>query len=328
VRFFITGIGGFVGCHLAELLLAAGHRVGGAVTGRADRPALRALAARHPNFDPAALAVAEVGNPAALEQALTVARPDGVFHLAGIAFAPRAETDASHAFAVNVLGTINVLEAVARVCPEARTLVVTSSDVYGVTDDCTEPIREDAPLRPVGVYGLSKATADMAVFRHWWTSGLPVVRVRAFNHTGPGQSPDFVCSDFARQIARIAVGGAEPVMHVGNLEVERDFSDVRDIVRGYFLLWERGEPGAAYNLCSGRATRVAHVLETLIAASGARVEVVTDPHRKRGREIETIVGSAVRARALGWSPTIPLEQTLDDLYRDWRGQIEPSQKLP
>lgn len=328
MHFFITGIGGFVGCHLAEYLLAAGHRVGGVVTGRADRPGLRALASRHAQFDPASLAVTDIGNRAALEHALAAAQPDGVFHLAGVAFAPRAETDASHAFAVNVLGTINLLEAVSHACPETRTVVATSSDVYGATDSGGQPIDEDAPLRPVGVYGLSKATADMAAFRQWWTSGLPVVRVRAFNHTGPGQSPDFVCSDFARQIARIAVGGAEPVLRVGNLEVERDFSDVRDIVRGYLLLWERGEPGAVYNLCSGRATRVAHVVDTLIAASGARVEVVADPHRKRGREIPTIVGSAARAQALGWSATVPLERTLEDLYCDWRAQLESSQKLP
>ena len=318
MRFFITGIGGFVGCHLAELLLGEGHRVGGTVTGRADRPALRALAARYPHFDPGALAVADVGNRAALEHALAAAPPEGIFHLAGVAFAPRAETDAGQALAVNVLGTINLLEAAARVCPETRTVVVTSSDVYGATDGGGAPIDEDAPLRPVGVYGVSKAAADMAAYRQWWAAGQPIVRVRAFNHTGPGQSPEFVCSDFARQIARIAVGGAEPVLRVGSLEVERDFSDVRDVVRGYLLLWERGEAGAVYNLCSGRATRVAHVVETLIAASGAEIEVVADPHRKRGRELPTIVGSAGRARALGWAPAIALEQTLHDLYRHWQ----------
>lgn len=316
MRFFITGIGGFAGVYLAEHLLAAGHEVTGSVTGRPDRPRLAALAKRQSRFDPAALAVASLDDAPALARALAAAAPDGIFHLAGIAFAPRAEADPAGAFAVNALGTLRLLDAAAARAPRARLLVVTSSDVYGATDP--GPIDEDRPLRPVGVYGLSKVAADLAAFRHWWATGQDVVRARAFNHTGPGQSPDFVCSDFARQIARIAAGAAEPVLHVGNLEVERDFSDVRDVVRGYALLWERGEPGAVYNLCSGVATRVAEVVDLLVAESGARVGVVADPDRHRGREIPTIVGTAARAHALGWTPRIPLKETLKDLHTYWR----------
>lgn len=328
MRFFVTGIGGFVGSHLAEYLLDAGHEVSGTVTGRADRPTLRALAARYAAFDPSRLAVADVGDRDALERALAAAAPGGVFHLAGVAFAPRAADDAEAAFRVNTLGTMHVLEAVARVCPGVQTVVVTSSDVYGATETGGRPIDEEAPLRPVSVYGLSKAAADLAVHRHWWRTGQPVVRVRAFNHTGPGQSPDFVCSDFARQIARIAVGTVPPTLHVGNLEAARDFSDVRDVVRGYALLWERGEPGAVYNLCSGVATTIARVVDTLIAASGTRVEIATDAGRRRGREIPIIVGDAARARALGWSPAISLSRTLDDLYRYWHARLVAAQKLP
>ncbi len=318
MRFFITGIGGFVGVHLAEHLLAAGHEVSGLVTGRPDRPRLGALAARHPRFAPERLACADVNDRAALERALAERTPDGVFHLAGVAFPPRAAADAAHAFAVNVLGTLALLTAVERATPRSRVLVVGSSDAYGAITPGDLPIAEDTPLRPVSVYGCSKAAADMVAFQRWWTAGTPVLRVRAFNHTGPGQDPDFVCSDFARQIARIEAGGAPPVVHVGNLSAVRDFSDVRDVVRGYAMLWEHGQPGEAYNLCSGVGTSIAAITTMLGAESRCRVEWIEERGRLRAREIPTVIGSAARAAALGWTPTIPLAQTLRDLLDDWR----------
>jgi len=318
VRFFITGIGGFAGAHLAEHLLAAGHEVSGLVTGRPDRPCLRALAARHPRFAPERLARADVSDRTALERALAERAPDGVFHLAGIAFAPRAEVDAARAFAVNVLGTLALLAAVERAVPQCRVLVVGSSDAYGAITPGNLPIAEETPLRPVTVYGCSKAAADMVAFQRWWTAGTAVIRVRAFNHTGPGQDPDFVCSDFARQIARIEAGGAPPVVHVGDLSAVRDFSDVRDVVRGYAMLWEHGRLGEAYNLCSGVGTSIAAITAMLGAESRCRVEWVEERGRLRSREIQAVVGSAARAAALGWTPRIPLAQTLRDLLDDWR----------
>ena len=318
MRFFITGIGGFAGAHLAEHLLAAGHDVSGLVTGHPDRPRLRALAARHPRFAPERLACADLGDRAALERALAERAPDGVFHLAGIAFAPRAEADARRALAVNVLGTLALLTAVERAVPRSRVLVVGSSDAYGAITPGDLPIAEDTPLRPVSVYGCSKAAADMVAFQRWWTAGTAVIRVRAFNHTGPGQDPDFVCSDFARQIARIEAGAAPPVVHVGSLSAVRDFSDVRDVVRGYATLWEHGRPGEAYNVCSGIGTSIASITAMLGVASRCRVEWVEEQDRLRPREIQAVVGSAARAVALGWMPTIPLAQTLRDLLDDWR----------
>jgi GDP-4-dehydro-6-deoxy-D-mannose reductase len=176
----------------------------------------------------------------------------------------------------------------------------------------------------VSVYGVSKAAADMAAFHRFWASELAVVRVRPFNHTGPGQSPDFVCSDFARQIAAIEAGMAEPVLRVGNLSVVRDFSDVRDVVRGYALLCERGEPGEAYNLCAGHGTSIARVIELLTSESTVAIDVVEERARVRHREIPRIVGSAERAAALGWRPTIALPDTLRDLLADWRIRLAAS----
>jgi GDP-4-dehydro-6-deoxy-D-mannose reductase len=321
VRFFVTGIGGFAGTHLAEHLLAGGDEVTGTVTARPDRPTLRALAARHPRFDPGRLATVDVGDRAGLARALATSAPDGIFHLAGIAFAPRAELDAARTFAVNVLGTLNLLAAAEEAAPRARIVIAGSADAYGAIAPEELPIGEDTPFRPVNVYGLTKAAVDMAGYQRWWTAGTPIVRARPFNHTGPGQSPDFVCSDFARQIARIEAGLAPPVLRVGNLSAVRDFSDVRDVVRGYRLLFEHGAPGSAYNLCSGTGTSVAAIVEALAAASGRRVECVEEPGRLRRREIPRAVGDPARAAALGWGPRIALADTLRDLLEDWRARI-------
>ena len=318
MRVFITGISGFAGVHLAAHLLAGGHEVRGSVSRRREVPGLATLAARHAGFDPARLACVDLGDRAGLARALAEDAPERVFHLAGIAFVPRAGADIARTFAVNVLGTVHLLEAVQEAAPAARVLVVGSSDAYGAIAPEELPIGEDVPLRPVSVYGISKAAADMAAFQRWWASGLAVIRVRSFNHTGPGQSPDFVCADFARQLARIEAGMAPPVLRVGNLGAARDFSDVRDIVHGYALLMERGEPGAAYNLCSGAATTVGTIVEQLTAECRVRVEVIADTSRVRTREVPVIVGSAARAAALGWAPAIPLRQTLRDLLAHWR----------
>ncbi len=318
MRCFVTGIGGFAGSHLAAHLIARGHVVGGAITGRSDTPALRAIDVRDADLT---LIEADVTDPSAVQHALAAFAPDAVFHLAGVAYVPHAGANAAHTFAVNAVGTMNVLEAVQRVAPRSRVLVVASSEVYGASAPDALPIGEDAPLRPVSVYGLSKAAADMAAFQEFWSTDLAVVRVRPFNHTGPGQSPTFVCSDFARQVARIEIGAAPPVLRVGSLGVVRDFSDVRDVVRGYALLCAGGVAGEVYNLCSGVGTSVARIVEILTAASATQIEIVEERGRVRRREIPEIVGSADRAAALGWSPEIPLDRTLRDLLAYWRRRV-------
>jgi GDP-4-dehydro-6-deoxy-D-mannose reductase len=318
VRYFITGIGGFAGTHLAARLLEDGHEVGGLVRERRVYPGLITLAARHPRFDPAALACGDVADAAAMTRAIAEAQPDGVFHLAGIAFVPRAEADPGRALVVNALGSRNVMAAVHREAPASRVVIVGSADVYGAAAESGLPIDENCALRPVSIYGLSKAAADMAAFQQWWETGLAVIRARAFNHTGPGQSADFVCSDFARQAVRIERGAVPPLLRVGNLRSARDFSDVRDIVRGYVVLMERGAPGEAYNLCTGETVSIAAIVDGLRAETSVPFEVVEESARVRRREIPRVVGNAARARALGWLASIPLRQTLRDLLDHWR----------
>ncbi len=318
MRYVVTGIGGFAGSHVAARLLADGHEVTGTVRERRTYPALQALAERHPAFDPTALACVDVADADAVRRAIATARPDGVFHLAGIAFVPRAEADPARALAVNTIGTRNVMAAVQHEAPASRVVVVGSADVYGAAADAGVPIEESCALRPVSTYGLSKAAADMAAFQQWWETGLAVIRARAFNHTGPGQSDDFVCSDFARQMVRIERGQAPPTLRVGNLKTARDFSDVRDVVAGYLVLMERGTPGEAYNLCSGEAVTIGTIVEHLRAEIRVPFEVVEETTRVRRREIPKVVGSPGRARALGWEPSIPLRQTLHELLDHWR----------
>ncbi len=318
MRYFVTGIGGFAGAHLADRLLSDGHEVTGLVRERRAYGGLERLGARHPSFDPAGIACADVADADGVRHAIGEARPDGVFHLAGIAFVPRAAADPARALTVNVLGTRNVMAAVQSEVPACRVVVVGSADVYGAAADTGGPIDEECPLRPVSTYGLSKAAADMAAFQQWWETGLAVMRARAFNHTGPGQSDDFVCSDFARQMVRIERGKAPPLLRVGNLRSERDFSDVRDIVRGYVTLMERGTPGEVYNLCSGEAVSIGAIVDDLRAEVRVPFEVVEEGTRVRRREIPRVVGRAARAQSLGWRPAIPLRQSLRDLLDYWR----------
>ncbi len=321
MRCFVTGIGGFAGLHLADALLAAGHDVTGTVTSTESRAPLAELAARHPRFAPDRLVALDVTDRAAVERAVASAAPEHVFHLAAVAFSPDAQRDPARAFAVNVLGTVNVLDAVRAVAASARVVIAGSSEAYGASGEHALPVVETTPLRPVNVYGVTKAAADMAAYERWWSTEAAVIRARAFNHTGPGQRPDFVCSDFARQIARMEAGLAAPVLRVGNLRAARDFSDVRDVVRGYALLAEKGVPGEAYNLCSGALTTIADVVAMLCAESTVAVTCTEERHRVRRHEVPALVGNAARAVALGWAASVPLRQTLRDLLHYWRDRV-------
>src|SRR5262249_48912141 len=221
------------------------------------------------------------------------------------------------------LGTVELLAAVREVAPRARVVLVTTGEIYGAIDPQRDlPIVETQALRPLSPYSVSKAAADLAGFQAFWSESLDVVRARPFNHTGPGQPPEFVCSELARALVAAESATGPATLRVGNLDVERDFSDVRDIVRGYVALFEKGKAGEAYNLGSGAATPVRTILEELRALCRSEVRVETDPAKLRPREIPRIVGSIDKvAAAAGWRPTIPLRQTLADLMDDWRVKL-------
>ena len=320
MRFFVTGISGFAGTRLAELLLDGGHTVFGVAH---DAGALDRLHRRYGSrFPLSAVELCDVRDRQKLRAALGRAAPDGVFHLAGLAFVPASFAQPEIAYEVNFLGAVNLLAAVRDVTPRARVVVVTSSEIYGAFDARDLPLVETQPLRPLTPYAVAKAAADLAAFQFFRAHALDVVRARPFNHTGPGQSPQFVCSEFARALAAAEIDAGPRVLRVGNLEVDRDFSDVRDVVRGYVALFERGEAGEGYNLGSGTATSVRWILDELCRQCRVSITVETDPQKMRPAEMPKIVGSIAKIReATGWQPEIGLGQTLADLLDYWRAEL-------
>ena len=316
MRVLVTGITGFAGPVVAAALLEAGHEVHGLVRGAGPWPRLGALPLAPDAFHRGDLADGRFPD---LVRALA---PGALVHLAGLSFAPAAERDPASAYRTNLGGTLAVLAAARAHAPRARLLVVTSSDVYGEVRAEDLPIVEETPLRPVSVYGASKAAADIAAAQWARAYGLEVVRARPFNHAGPGQDAAFVCSALARQLALIEAGRQEPVLRVGNVDPVRDFSDVRDIAAGYMALLERGRAGAAYNVCSGEGTSIAEVIAVLRGHARVPVRVQSDPALRRAVDVPRVVGSHARIAAdTGWRPRIALADTLATVLDDWRRRL-------
>jgi GDP-4-dehydro-6-deoxy-D-mannose reductase len=296
VKVLITGITGFAGTHLADYARAQGAEVTGL--------------SRSTGVD--------LANVAALRRTVGYARPDLVFHLA----AQTSGNDEAQLRRSNVEGTRNLLEAAAALDNRPRILVASSSAVYGGGPAPGAPIPEDAPLAPGGAYATAKAEQDRLAEQLGGELGLPVIRARAFNQTGPGEKDSFVASSVARQIAEIEAGRRAPRIAIGRTDTLRDFSDVRDIVRGYWVAATRGEAGEAYNLCSGRAVSIQWIVDTLLSLSSATIAVEQDPDRMRPSDVPVQVGDPSKAkRELGWETEIPFERTLADLLVYWRHAV-------
>ncbi len=323
VRTLVTGADGFVGEHLLTHLLERGVEVSASAL---------TLPPTRSTLSPAQLAAvdwkaADVRDHDALFRVLAATRPDRIYHLAGFASGALARQQAEEAMRVNAGGTVNLCEAVLSVREEfpdfdPRILVMGSGDAYGDAGVPDEPLGEDLHLRPSNVYGLSKACQEMAAHTYRRADGIRAMVARGFNLIGPGQQPHFVVPDFCRQVAAIARGDEPPRMKVGNLDVERDFTDVRDGVRAFGLMMELDEPDAAYNVCSGRAVRIREILEWVLdeAALDADVEVEVEDDRVREDEVSRRVGDARRLReATGWEPIHDVEETVREVYRSVAG---------
>jgi GDP-4-dehydro-6-deoxy-D-mannose reductase len=302
VRALVTGADGFVGRWLTEHLEGAGDDVWQATGMHAwDGPRRRQL---------------DLRDDAGVREVLAWARPDAVYHLAAIAFGPDASGDIGRAIDVTVRGTAFLLEAAARLAEPPTVLIPSSSEVYGAPPE-GGMIDETQPLAPVSPYGATKVAQEALGLAYHRSRALPVVVARAFNHIGPGQRDSFVVPSFAAQLAEIAAARAELVVRVGNLAAERDFTDVRDVVRAYRLLVAGGHSGTPFNVASGRAVAVSEILQTLIELSGQQVEVVVDPARLRSIDVPAITGDSGLLRSLtGWQPEWKLRQTLHDVWAD------------
>ena len=303
MRILITGAGGFAGAHLARALAAEGHEITGAVRDTAARGV------------PGGAARMDLTDPASVEETVAKARPDEIYHLAGVSAPSEAAQNPKWAFDVNMGGTLNILAAAARHAPGCATLVVSSSEVYGLVTAGDLPLTERQPLRPVSAYAYTKLAAERVAALYAERSGLRVVTVRPFNHTGPGQDTRFVAPAFARQIALIEAGRAEPVVTTGALDAGRDFLDVRDVARAYVAAMRNGVNGEVYNICSGKPVTPREILDALLALSTVRgIACKVDPARSRPSDNPSVFGDATALTARsGWLPEIPLERTLRDL---------------
>jgi len=316
LRALITGSGGFAGGHLAEYLLEqTDWEVAGLdlVEGRSAAWRSRMI-----------LRVGDIlTDLPQLQSFFAEVHPDYVFHLAAQAFVPSSWADPWSTLANNIRGQLNVLLSAIGLAKMPRVLVIGSAEEYGAVTAAELPIGENTPLRPTSPYAVSKVAQDALGYQYFASHKLPVVRVRPFNHIGPGQSPAFVTSDFAKQIAEAEVGLREPVLRVGNLEGRRDFSDVRDIVRGYWLALTLGEPGHVYNLGAERSYSVRQVLDILLSMSRVRLSVEQDPKRLRPADIPDLVADCSQFRSrTGWKTTISIEQSLADILEYWRSHLE------
>lgn len=315
MRALITGIAGFAGQYLARHLLNEGDHVFGLVR-----------KGRH--LDDADLSAsvttleADLLSRQDLATVLDQSAPDVVYHLAAQASVAASLEDPIPTFSTNVIGQATLFEAILASGALPRVLVVGSNEEYGPVPPELLPIRETAPLNPVSPYAVSKVTQDLMGAQYWATRQLPVVRTRPFTHTGPGHDDRFVTPSFARQIAEIELGLRAPVVKVGYIDGVRDFSDVRDIVRGYRLAALGGAPGDVYNLGSGRGTAVRDLLEGLLALSSVSITVEVDPTRLRPSEPSAQYADCGKITQLtGWSTQTPLEQTLRDTLEYWRRRV-------
>lgn len=319
MRVLITGSEGFAGSHLVEHCLAQGDEVWGTCGTGARATNLAHL------LDQITVRVGDLSRPDFIYSVLNESRFDVIYHLAAVSFVPDAERGPARAYEINVLAGIHLLEAIRTQHKHAKVVLASSAEVYGHVKPEDMPIKETQPVAPVNIFASGKAALELAAHPFVTTYGLNVTIARPFNHTGPRQRPDFVCSTFAQQVAQVEAGG-EKVIRVGDLSPKRDFSDVRDIVRGYRLLAEKGECGVPYNLGSGRSVSVKEILDILIQMSRVKVEVVSDPARVRKTQVMDVLGSYERIQhRCGWIPEIPLEKTLRDLL-NWHRDVIMSKK--
>ena len=316
-RVLITGITGFVGSHLAELLLAKGLEVYGTERWRSRTENIEHIK------DKIKLIKTDMRDAHSVETLISKVQPDYVFHLAAQSFVPMSWSAPMETLETNAMGTINLFEAIRKSKVDTRIHVAGSSEEYGMVYENELPIRETNPLRPLSPYGVSKVTQDMLSYQYNKSYGLKIVLTRAFNHTGPRRGEVFATSNFSKQVAEIEKSLKKPVIEVGNLDARRDFSDVRDVVKAYWLSLHKCDFGEVYNICSGKAISIQELLDMILGFSEIKnIKVVQDPSRMRPSDVPNLEGNCDKfKKKTGWKPEIPLERTIEDLLNYWRERV-------
>ena len=313
MKVLITGATGFAGSHLADYLVGEGLEVYGA-----KRPRSRG------EFVNGAVQYveADITDYTSVAQAIKKVEPDYLFHLAAQSYVPLSWKAPQATFTTNAIGTVNILEAVRRESPDTVVQVAGSSEEYGLAEEGETPMKETNPLRPQSPYGVSKVAADLFAQQYYRSYGLKVVVTRAFNHTGPRRGEVFATSSFAKQLAEIEEG-KEPTIYVGNLSAQRDWVDVRDVVKAYWLAANKCEYGEAYNICSGHVWSIGEMLNILLSHVGKKIRVIRDEDRMRPSDVLVLLGDCSKfKKATGWGPTIEFGQTMLDLLNYWRLRVE------
>lgn len=317
-RVLITGISGFKGSHLAEYLLSLGGiDVYGTIRWRSKMDNIEHI------LDKINLINADIRDAYAMQNVVKEVRPDYLIHYAAQSFVQESWRAPAECLDTNIKGTLSVIEAVREVGCDTTIVIAGSSEEYGTAYPDELPIKETNPLRPLSPYAVSKVACDKLGIQYYKSYGMKIIVTRSFNTTGPRRGEVFVTSTFAKQIAEIEAGIKKPYLFVGNLEAKRDFSDVHDIVKAYWLAATQGEPGEVYNLCSENALSIYQVLDILLAMTNVRIKVEKDPSRMRPSDLPVLLGDCSKFKArTGWYPTIPFEQTLSDLLDYWRERVD------
>ncbi len=316
MKALITGIRGFVGGHLARHLLLENYEVAGLDNDQPDKTGEQTGEKDLRFFS------GDLRDEAVMSNALTEFAPDVIFHLAAQSSVKISFENPFETFSVNLIGTLNLLETISKVDFPIKTLIISSSEVYGqlTPEEC--PVVEDRPLRPINPYAVSKAAVDLLAYQYYRAYDLPVYIARAFSHSGPGQKTVGVLSDWAFQISKIDLGIAPPELKVGNMNVRRDYTDVRDVVRAYAAILEKGTAGRPYNVCSGKGYSLSELLDLYRTMVDKNIEIMSDQSRLRPVDIPILIGSNDRIRSeTGWEPAIPIETTLADSLKYWRSRL-------
>lgn len=316
-KVLITGVTGFAGSHLVDYLLTRNDcEIHGIWRWRS-----RTENIEHLKPGQITLHECDLRDATSTFDTINKIKPDWIFHLAAQSFVPTSWVAPSESLQTNIMAQVNIFEAVRRLGLKTRIQLACSSEEYGMVYPDETPIKETNPLRPLSPYAVSKVGQDMLGYQYWMSWKVDSVRTRGFNHEGPRRGPVFVASDFAKQIADIEKGRKAPVLHVGNLDAKRDFTDVRDMVRAYVLALEKCEPGEVYNICRGQCWTIRETLDMLLAHTKTKIEVKQDPARLRPSDVQILLGDNSKfVKQTGWQPVIPFEQTLSDMLEYWRAR--------
>lgn len=315
-RVLITGITGFAGSHLAEILLKEDYEVYGTTRPRSKTDNIDHIKRKLNLRD------ADLLDSHSLYAIVSDIKPDFIFHLAAQSFVQSSWASPATTMEMNAVGSVHLFEAVRRAGVDSIIQIACSSEEYGLVLPKEVPVKETNPLRPLSPYAVSKVAMDYLGYQYHQSYGMKIVRTRGFNHTGPRRGEVFVTSNFAKQIAEIEKGKKEPVLEVGNLDAQRDWTDVRDMVRGYFLSVQKCKFGEVYNICSEKTVRISDMLDILLSFTKVKPKIVKDPSRIRPSDVPILLGDCSKFRkATGWKPQIPFEKTMEDLLNYWRERV-------